>query len=101
MHDAKVVAGGQALERRVSTISVSEYTWNTQFKDMYFDYADSEIVISAFYAAKDSVEKQLNNIEVYHSNRVAGLILFYVGVILPYLDERVVSLAERLNFPSS
>ncbi|HOG01071.1 MAG TPA: PucR family transcriptional regulator ligand-binding domain-containing protein [Clostridia bacterium] len=99
MHDAKVVAGGQALERRVSTISVSEYTWNTQFKDMYFDYADSEIVISAFYAAKDSVEKQLNNIEVYHSNRVAGLILFYVGVILPYLDERVVSLAERLNFP--
>ncbi|HWQ58331.1 MAG TPA: PucR family transcriptional regulator ligand-binding domain-containing protein [Clostridia bacterium] len=99
MHNARVVAGGQVLDRWVSTISVSEYTWNTQFKDMYFDYADSEIVISAFYAAKDSVETQLNNIEVYHSNRVAGLILFYVGVILPYLDERVINLADRLNFP--
>jgi len=83
MHDAKVVAGKQALDRWVSTISVSEYTWNTQFKDLSFDYADSEIVISAFYASRDSVDKQCCNIEEYHSNRVAGLILFYVGVICP------------------
>ncbi len=99
MHDAKVVAGKQALDRWVSTISVSEYTWNTQFKDLSFDYADSEIVISAFYASKDSVDKQCCNIEEYHSNRVAGLILFYVGVILPCLDERVINVADRLNFP--
>lgn len=99
LHNAKIVAGRQGLDRWVSTISVSEYTWNTQFKDVCFDYADSEIVISAFYAARDSVEKQCSNIEEYHNSRVAGLILFYVGVILPYLDERVINLADRLNFP--
>ncbi len=99
LQNARVVAGRQGLNRWVSTISVSEYTWNTQFKDLFFDYADSEIVISAFYASRDSVDKQCNNIQEYHINRVAGLILFYVGVILPRLDERVINLADRLNFP--
>lgn len=87
------------LNHRVSTISVSEYTWGTQFKDVCFDSYVSELVISAFYAVKDDVEKQYHNIEEYHANRVAGLILFYVGIILPYVDERIIALANRLGFP--
>jgi DNA-binding PucR family transcriptional regulator len=99
LQGAKVVAGKEGLDRRVSTISVSEYTWGLQFKDVYFDSYASEIVISAFYAVKDNVEKQCQNIEEYNAGRVAGLILFYVGVILPYVDDRIVALANKLGFP--
>jgi sugar diacid utilization regulator len=96
---SKVIAGKQGINRRISAISVSEYTWGDQFKDVDFNYYDSEIIISAFYAIKDNVDTQCQNIREYNANKVAGLILFYVGVVLPYVDERLIQLADNLGFP--
>ena len=99
LQGAKVVAGRAGLSNRFSTISVSEYTRKYQFKDVRFDSYVSELLISAFYEVKDSVEKQCDNIQGYYDSGIAGLILFYIGVILSEVDEKLIKLADSLNFP--
>lgn len=101
LYGAKVIAGKGGLNRQISTISVSEYTHGEQFENLEIQTYGSggEIVISAFYASRDDVEMQCKNIEEYHRYHVAGLILFYVGVVLPYVDAKVIALANERNFP--
>ncbi len=99
LQGAKVVAGHKGLDKDVSIVSVLEYTQVNQFKDVHADYFGNEILITAFYTLKDSVEKQCEVVEALNRKKVGGLIIFYLGVIMPFLDERVIATADSLGFP--
>ncbi|MEM5593874.1 PucR family transcriptional regulator ligand-binding domain-containing protein [Niallia circulans] len=101
LREAKVVAGKEGLTKLVSSISVLEYTDVASLKEDLFnndEFYGSEIVISALIMIKDDIEAQCRTIEHLHKVGEIGLILYYVGVFLPKIDEKVIELADTLGF---
>ena len=99
---AKVLTGQDNLHRTVSSLSVLEVS-NVDFYSKIINrvqeewYAE-ELVISSFYSIRDSVEKQCETIQHLHDLGELGLILYYVGIILPDIPEEVLALAEEQGF---
>lgn len=46
-----------------------------------------ELVISSFYSVRDGVDKQCEMIQYLHDLGELGLILYYVGIVLPEIPE--------------
>ncbi|KOY81460.1 PucR family transcriptional regulator ligand-binding domain-containing protein [Lysinibacillus macroides] len=99
---AEVLTGKNNLQRTVSSLSVLEVS-NVDFYSKIINrvqeewYAE-ELVISSFYSIRDSVEKQCETIQHLHDLGELGLILYYVGIILPDIPEEVLALAEEQGF---
>ena len=101
LRESRVVAGEGGLSRIVSSISVLEYADPGSFQEEMFhnnEFYGSEIVISGLISVKDDVEKQCQNIRRLSECGEVGLILYYVGIFLPRVDERLMRLADELNF---
>ncbi len=102
LRGAEVLTGEKNLERTVSSLSVLEVS-NVEFfsqgiQTVQEEWYSEELVISSFYSIKDSVEKQCKAIQHLHDLGELGLILYYVGIILPEIPEEVLELAESLDF---
>lgn len=100
--NAKVVAGKGGLEKIVSSVSVLE----TMEYDLIDDHAypndefnGSEIVITGFLNGADDVEAQYNSVKRLALSGEAGLIIYYVGVIVKKIDPSIIQLADELDFP--
>lgn len=98
---AVVLGGRKGLTKIVSSISVLESTDPDILVDGLFpqgEFFGSEIVITGFMNILEDVECQCANIRRMAEGGEAGLILFYVGVYLPYVDQRLIELADELDF---
>lgn len=98
---AKVLGGRGGLDRIVSSISVLEYSSTTDTQKKLFEsieFQGSEIVITAFSNVADDVEAQCANIRSMSEVGEVGMILYYVGIIMPSVDQRLVKLADELDF---
>lgn len=98
---AEVLGGRKGLAKIVSSISVLESTNPDILVDGLFpqgEFFGSEIVITGFMNILDDVECQCANIRRMAEGGEAGLILFYVGVYLPDVDQRLIDLADELDF---
>lgn len=99
---AEVLTGRGNLHRTVSSLSVLEVS-NVDFYSKIINrvqeewYAE-ELVISSFYSIRDSVEQQCETIQHLHDLGELGLILYYVGIVLPDIPEEVLALAEAQGF---
>ena len=101
LREAKLIAGEKGLIRIVSSISVLEYAEVTSLHDALFKnnaFYGSEIVISGLINIKDDVAAQCANIRRLSEVGEVGLILYYVGIFLPCIDQQVIDLANELNF---
>lgn len=101
LRESRVAAGEGGLGRIVSSISVLEYADPGSFQEEMFhnnEFYGSEIVISGLISVKDDVEKQCQNIRRLAECGEVGLILYYVGIFLPRVDEALIRLADELNF---
>ena len=101
MRGARVLAGREGLGRIVSTISVLEYSNPDDIQRRLYesiDFQGSELVISAFASVADNIDAQCDNIRYLAAAGEVGLILYYVGIILPKVDERLVRAADELGF---
>lgn len=99
---AEVIAGNKGLSHIVSSISVLEYAQPSCLQDELFqhnEFQGGEIVISALISIKEDVEAQCACIKRLHEAGEVGLILYYVGIFLPDIDERLIKLADALSFP--
>lgn len=93
----KVVAGEAGLDKIVSSVSVLEF----------FDYASqdldvftpNELILSAFYTIRNNPEKQCEAIKDLVNTGSIALVLFYVGKVMPDIDEKLLQTADKLNFP--
>lgn len=98
---AQVVAGESALSKTVASVTVLEYadptpTQKALYQRVNFDH--DEIVLTAFASIRNNVEAQCQNIEDLADAGEIGMILFYVGIVLPSLNKRVIETAQRRNF---
>lgn len=102
LRKARIVAGEKGLSRIVSSISVLEYAEPTILQDELFNssqFYGSELVITAFFSVKNDIEAQCSSIRRLHTVGEVGLILYYVGIVLPSISQKVIDLADELEFP--
>lgn len=101
LKDAKVVAGRAGLERFVSSISVLEHTDTEAFEAELFnnnEFYGDEIVISGLISIKDNEEAQCSMVRKLRRAGEIGLILYYVGIYLPKVSQKMIDLADELDF---
>ena len=98
---AKVLAGHRGLSRIVTSISVLEYATPTAIQTKLYESIEfwgSELVITGFCSVADDVDAQCENIRKMALAGEVGMILYYVGLILPRVDPRLIRLADELDF---
>ena len=86
LQGAKIIAGRKGLTRILSSVSVLEYADPTFTQNALFDHIEfygNEIVITAFANIKDDVDAQCNNIRRLAEAGEVGIILYYVGILMP------------------
>lgn len=101
MRQAKVLGGRGGLSKVVSSISVLESVDPEVLVKEVFpqDTAyGSELVITGFLNCIDDVDLQCKNLVRLVQGGEVGLVLYYVGVYLPRVDERLIALADELDF---
>ena len=101
MNGAKVVAGHGGLTKVLSSVTVLEFSnANDLQKEILsnIDFYGSELVITAFASIPENIEQQCANIRRLASVGEAGMILYYVGILMPRVDEALIELANSLDF---
>lgn len=102
MAGAEVLSGHNSLLQPVESINVLEYAEISDELEQFFSsnhYEGSELIITAFANIRNDIETQCENIRRYHSIGAVGFILFYVGFLLPEVDQRLIDLCNELEFP--
>lgn len=97
LKQASVVAGAEGLSRIVSCISVLETTDVDDIEPSYL--TGGELLISTLASIRNDTDKQCALLYELNKADTSGLILFYVGKILPRLDGRFLRIADELNYP--
>ncbi|MGG5330636.1 PucR family transcriptional regulator [Enterococcus sp. AZ163] len=99
MEGAKVLAGADQLERLVTTISVLEVSEPTAYNQMPIkgEYSGNEFVITSFAQIADSIEKQLEIVSILNQHSQLGIILYYIGIIMPEVSQQLIDKMEELN----
>lgn len=87
-----VVAGRSGLGREVRTVTVGEVPDQAVFLE------GGELVLTSFFAFKDSPERVIDHIVDLHEGAAAA-IAFKPGRFIADLPDRAVSVADRLGFP--
>lgn len=101
LREAKVLAGNEGLQKTVSSVSVLEYAFADEVQHEIFnnlDFYGSELVLTAFANIRNDIDAQCDNIRMLAQAGEVGLILYYVGIIMPAVDTRLIELANALNF---
>lgn len=101
MYGAKILAGQAGLSNPVESVTVLEYGQITNTLDELFlqtEFQGNELLISSFATIVDDVDAQIENIRRYHVVGGVALVLFYVGLILPKIDQQVIDCCNELDF---
>ena len=101
LRQATVLAGANSLDRIVTSVSVLEYANLTEMQRHLYEnleFSGSELVITGFCSIKDDVDAQCANIRKLAMVGEVGIILYYVGLLLPKVDQRLIDLSNELGF---
>ena len=101
LRQAKVLGGAGGLKKVVSSISVLEATDPSVLVKEVFPqdkYFGSEIVITGFLNCIHDVDRQCANLIRLAEGGEVGLVLYYVGVYLPYVDQKLIDIANERDF---
>ena len=100
--NAKVIAGKGGLDKIVTAVSVLETMEYKLIDDHdYFndEFNGCEIIITGFLNGAEDIDAQYNLVKGLALSGEAGLILYYVGVIVKKVDPSIIKLADELKFP--
>lgn len=97
LREAMLIGGAKGLERSVSSVSVLEWPEVELLSDDVI--AGNEVLLSALIQIKGDVEKQCRLLRHLCSMGTSCLIVYYVGVFVPEIDERLISLADEIRYP--
>ena len=101
LRGARLIAGRGAQKKLVSSISVLEYADPNILQDALFknnEFFGSEIVITGFMNIANDVDAQCANLQRLADVGEVGLILYYVGIFMPCVDQRLIELADKNDF---
>lgn len=102
LQGAKVVAGHRGMNRTITSISVLELD---DPEILGFDVYGhtrcfgSEILITAFMSCRNDVDVQCETIRRLKGEGEIGIIIFYVGCVLPEVDAKLIHLADEIDMP--
>lgn len=102
MRGAKLIAGTAAKGNIVNSISVLESTDPVLLTNTYFhheNFRTEEILITGFINTVQDIPSQCDCIRGLYEAGASGIIIFYVGVFLPRIDQSLIVLADELGFP--
>lgn len=97
LRNAEVLAGHAGLDQYVSTVSVLEYAKTFAMANPLF--LGNEIILTAFISIKDDVDAQCEAIRRLHAVGEAAIVLYYVGYYMENVDQKLVQVANELDFP--
>lgn len=100
--NATVIAGKEGLDKIVTAVSVLETMEYKLIDDHdYFndEFNGCEIIITGFLNGAEDIDAQYNLVKGLALSGEAGLILYYVGVIVKKVDPSIIKLADELKFP--
>ena len=97
LRQAELAAGAGGLSRSVASVTVLEYPRIDMLSDALL--VGNELLISALVSIKDDVEMQCRLLRHLSEMGEAGLILYYTGVFVQEIDDRLISTADDLDFP--
>ena len=100
--NATVIAGKEGLDKIVTAVSVLETMEYKLIDDHnYFndEFNGCEIIITGFLNGAEDIDAQYNLVKGLALSGEAGLILYYVGVIVKQVDPSIIKLADELKFP--
>lgn len=97
LRNAEILAGHAGLDQFVSTVSVLEYAKTGAMESPLF--LGSEIILTAFISVKDDVDAQCDAIRRLHAVGEAALVLYYVNYFLGTIDQKLIDVADELDFP--
>lgn len=95
--EARLVGGEGGQKRIVTAVSVMEYPSIPALTSEMF--AGNELILGALTWIKDDIDLQCHLLRHLHSMGCAGFVLYYLGVFVPYLDEKLIQTANEINFP--
>lgn len=101
LRQARVLGGAGGLKKVVSSISVLESTDPGVLVHEVFPqdkYSGGEVVITGFLNCTRDVERQCSILQRLADGGEVGLVLYYVGVYLPRVDQRLIDLANERDF---
>lgn len=97
LRNAEVLAGHAGLDQYVSTVSVLEYAKTFAMANPLF--LGNEIILTAFISIKDDVDAQCEAIRRLHAVGEAAIVLYYVDYYMENVDQKLVQVANDLDFP--
>ena len=97
LREAQLIAGAKGLDRAVSSVSVLEWPETNLLSDEII--VGNELIISALIAIKDDIDRQCSVLRHLRGMGAAGLVLFYVGVFIPKIDDALIAVADEICFP--
>ena len=97
LREAKVRGGASGLNKIIASVSVLEYAEVSMLSEDLF--LGNELMITAFVTARDDVEKQCAVLRHLYNQGVVAAVLYYVGVIVPKLDKKLIAVADELGMP--
>lgn len=101
LQGASLLTDARGLEMPVTAVSVLEYSEVTAIQKSLVDqihYQGNELVLTAFANVRDNVTAQCENIRLMKSQGDTGLVLFYVGILMPKVDQMLIDLANELDY---
>jgi DNA-binding PucR family transcriptional regulator len=102
LREAAVLGGRAGLGKIVNFVNVLEYTRTDSVQDHMFnavEFLGNELIITCFADIRDDPNAQCANIRRLAEIGMAGIILYYVGIIMPTVDKTLVETADELDFP--
>ncbi len=97
LREAVLVGGAKGLERSVSSVSVLEWPEIGMLSEDVL--VGNEVIISALIQIKDDVERQCRLLRHLCSMGTSCLIIFYAGIFLPEIDDRLIRVADEISYP--
>lgn len=102
MGGAEVIAGKEGIYKAVEAVNVLEYCEIGDELEQFFEnnsFEGNELMITSFANIRDNVDFQCANIRRYHGVGAVGIALYYVGFILPQVDQKLIDICDELDFP--
>lgn len=99
MKGAKIVAGESQKHQLMTTISVLEVSEPSLYSQMPIkgEYSGNELVLTSFAQIAESIEKQLEIVSILHQHNQLGIVLYYVGLIMPSVSEELINRMNELK----
>ena len=97
LREIQLIAGAKGLDRAVSSVSVLEWSETNLLSDEFI--AGNELIISVLIAIKGDIDRQYSVLRHLRGMETTSLVLFYVGVFIPKIDDALIAVADEICFP--